>query len=780
MVAIKSSHSGQQCFFSILAFSPNVHIATLNNNEYALLLCIYTHFLYGIMRSSVLFGFATVAVLIVVVGALSLHKIRAANDSITTIVEVNNTKIELAYTMREAVRLRQISLNSMLSMDDPFGRDEELLRFYQHAFPYRHAREQLLALPTNEDERIIHVHLTRQTQVSQPLNQQAALMLAEDGPPEEIRAAINLAQLEQDKLLALLDRLVELQRRYAQEAVTQGRRDFRETMFLVITLGGIVILSTLGVGIFVARMVAKTSKELILKNKELAIAYEQAEEATQSKSAFLATMSHEIRTPLTAIIGFAETSLYSDQSMADRHRAINIIIRSGKHLLQIINDILDLSKIEANKLETERVSLSPFQLLTEIEPFVQPQAAEKGIAFGVNYIFPLPEQILSDPLRLKQILLNLCGNALKFTDSGHIHINVSFDNRDDEICFEVADSGIGMDAEQIEKVFKPFNQGDSSTTRKYGGTGLGLSVSRRLAQALGGSITVQSKPGYGSSFKLSVSAGTLAGVGLVHDEQHIPAQMPTAAKPLPGDTLEGTVLLAEDNRTNQLLLSMMLRHMGAEILLAENGRVAVDRAQDSNVDLILMDMQMPEMDGMEAVRRLREKGYNRPIVALTANAMVEDRKRCLEAGCDNFLSKPVDKDLFFEVVSSYLKPKVPDEPGETPIRSLLLEENSAYFKVVVGFINDLPGELHDIEKALQQEDWDKLKYTLHQLKGAGGGIGFPEVSNIAASMEFQAFSQNTEELNRLFKELTNVYERIVAGAPENDSAARLPDNTVSL
>lgn len=711
------------------------------------------------MRHIVLLGFGAVVALMILLGALVLRQIHTAKGSITTIVEVNNTKVELANTMRESIRLRQISMNSMLTIDDPFQLDEELIKFYQYARPYRIAREQLVALPTDERENDIHARLTQQVRIAQPLNQEAATLLTENRPLRETKAVVEHAQREQGKLLALLDELVELQRQYAHEAVIRGQRKSEETVFLVITFGTILTAGTLGIGVFVARVVARKNKELV-----------QAAEETRSKSAFLANMSHEIRTPLTAIIGFAETSLYSNQSAQERHRAMATIIRSGRHLLHIINDILDLSKIEANELELERVPLSPFHLLAEIEPFVRPKAAEKGVMFGVNYLFPLPEIILSDPLRLKQILLNLCSNAVKFTDTGHIHINVSIDNRAERMSFEVVDSGIGMDAEQIEKVFEPFKQADSSTTRKYGGTGLGLSLSTQLAQALGGSLSVQSEPGHGSRFKLTVATGSRDDLCLVYNEKHIPAQEPTTVESLPDATLTGTTLLVEDNPDNQQLLSMLLRRLGVEVTLAENGRVAVEKANAEVFDLVLMDMQMPEMDGMEAVRILRAQGYKKPIVALTANAMKEDRERCLAAGCNDFLTKPVERDRFYEVVSSYMDSRDRDEFESMPITPVLLEEDSEFINLVHKFINALPATMTQIEEAMREENWEQLKPPVHQLKGNGGSFGYDVLSDLAASMELQVLNKNPEELSALLKEMKRVYKRIVAGLETADYA----------
>ncbi len=710
------------------------------------------------MRHIILLGFGIVVALMVLVGALVMDQIQTAKQSTTRIVEVNNVKIELANTMRESIRLRQISMNSMLTMDDPFQLDEELIRFYNYAGPYREAREKLLSLQTNEEEKNIHARLTKQVRIAQPLNREAASLLSENQPISDTKAVVELAHIEQGKLLALLDELVELQHRYAKEAEARSQKDFEETLLLVISFGTILVFGTIGIAIMVARMVTRKNEELI-----------QAAEETRSKSVFLANMSHEIRTPLTAIIGFAESVLHSDQSMEQRHKAITTIIRSGKHLLSVINDILDLSKIEANKLEIEKVSLSPFHLLTEIASIIKPSALEKGIVFGINYRFPLPEAIISDPLRVKQILLNLCSNALKFTDKGHIHINVSVNNQSNQMSFEVVDSGIGMNESQMNKIFEPFKQADSSTTRKYGGTGLGLSLSSQLALALDGSLTAKSTPGDGSQFTLTIATGPLNDIELVYSDHEIPTENLVTASILPVGKLYGTVLVAEDNPDNQELLSMLLRRLGIETALAENGRVAVDKASNNTFDLILMDMQMPEMDGLEAVRLLRQQGYNKPIVALTANAMLEDRERCLAAGCDDYLTKPIEHDRFYKVVSTYTNKNSSAHNISNPITSVLLEEEPDFLELIKKFIDSLPDTFNKIETAMQQEDWDNLKEILHQLKGLGGNFGYNIVSKTAANMEFQAINKNTVELKKLFNELKEIYNRMLIGISE-DSA----------
>jgi len=392
----------------------------------------------------------------------------------------------------------------------------------------------------------------------------------------------------------------------------------------------------------------RKEKEKAEKDKKDAYA------ATQAKTDFLANMSHEIRTPLTAIIGFAE-SIRDDEITQESHDSfIATIIRSGQHLLHVINEILDLSKIEANKLDVESIPVDLFSLVYEVQSFFEMKARSEGLAFFIHYDFPLPRIFTSDTTRLKQILLNLCSNALKFTDTGSINIEVTCHKDQEKISFCVVDSGIGMTQQQQSKVFSAFTQADSSTTRTHGGTGLGLSIAKKLAQLLGGDITLESEKGIGSRFTVSVSTGNLDDAKWVTND--IDARL-TQEENI-GDTivpvLEGHILYAEDNKDNQRLIGMLAKQTGADVTIVENGKDALSTALKDEFDLVLMDIQMPVMNGTTATRLLRENGFKKPIVAITANLMDHEIKSYLQAGCNDYLSKPVQRHRFYDVLKQYL------------------------------------------------------------------------------------------------------------------------------
>jgi len=490
-----------------------------------------------------------------------------------------------------------------------------------------------------------------------------------------------------------------------------------------------------------------------------------SQELAASRASFLANMSHEIRTPLTAIIGFGEATLESRQSMTERLSAVRSIVRNGKHLLSVINEILDVSKVESGKLETEVISVDVAEILIDVESVVRMQIAEKGLVFKLKYYTPVPNKIFTDPVRLKQILLNICGNAVKFTKQGKIEVGVSYLAGQHKITFSVIDSGIGITKQQAEKLFKPFSQADSSTTRKFGGTGLGLHISRELAKLLGGDITVVSLAGQGAQFDIVIDTGALDDVMFSGEPPQFHYQKDAGFTPIVAPLLKGTVLLAEDSIDNQKLISYQIHKTGASVVIADNGKIALDIATENEFDLILMDMQMPEMDGIEATEKLRKSDYTNPIVALTANAFNEDVLRCRASGCDDFLSKPVDWKRFFQVLETYLQTDEPTVADETPLISEMLDGDPEIEAFIQSLVDDLPGRLTQINQSYKDKDWLNFKEHLHKLKGTLGSFGYQQVSELAARMEFELKKQGYAELDISMGELSRLISRIVKGRP---------------
>jgi PAS domain S-box-containing protein len=398
-----------------------------------------------------------------------------------------------------------------------------------------------------------------------------------------------------------------------------------------------------------------TERKRLTQN--LTKATRDADAANRSKSEFLANMSHEIRTPMAAIVGFAEMLLLKSPEECAQIGCVQIIQRNSLHLLELINDVLDLSKVEAGQMKVERVSCDLPELLSGIISLMRPRAAEKGLGFEVTFQGPIPHLIQSDPLRLRQILVNLLANAVKFTEAGKIDMRITDEGVGGPsivLRVDVIDTGIGMTPEQVGRIFKPFTQGDTSTTRKFGGTGLGLAISRELAKLMSGDVRVTSQVGIGSTFTLKIDGGPSGDAELLQDltEGTLPAKVDQ--KVHTDIHLRGRVLLVEDGADNQRLLRMQLEDAGASVTSALNGQIAVDLATTQTFDLILMDMQMPILDGYAATIELRRKGLATPIVALTAHAMAEDRDKCLASGCSGYLSKPVDEDKLLQTVQEHL------------------------------------------------------------------------------------------------------------------------------
>ena len=398
-------------------------------------------------------------------------------------------------------------------------------------------------------------------------------------------------------------------------------------------------------------------RALAQQTEDLANAREVAEAANRAKDTFLASMSHELRTPLTAIIGFAEELAERDLDKSDRQEAARAVLTNSRHLLKLINELLDLSRIEAGKLEIENRAVVPVEIAEMACTLLRGSARQKGLELVLDCDPQVPAKIMSDPTRLNQILINLISNAIKFTELGRVSVSMTLveDAAEPMLQFVIADTGVGMTGAQMSRLFQPFAQAEASTARKFGGTGLGLFISKHLANLLGGDITVTSQPDQGSVFRVQLSAQPV-------DDAQEPAAVTdqSGAKGSPALELSGRILLAEDVRTNRLLIERILTRSGLTVTTAENGAEALGLALGAEADgepfdLILMDMQMPVMDGYEATEKLRAQNYQGPIVALTAHAMAEELQKCLLAGCNAHASKPVNRKALLELIAKHIE-----------------------------------------------------------------------------------------------------------------------------
>lgn len=469
--------------------------------------------------------------------------------------------------------------------------------------------------------------------------------------------------------------------------------------------------------------------------RQMAEALEASQVANRVKTEFLANVSHELRTPIGAVLGYTELLLGDGALPEERTEFLRTIRRNGRHLLGLIDQVLDLSKVEAGGLEPENVACSPAEAIAEVAGMVRVQATEKGLGFEVYYLTGVPALVRCDPLRVRQILVNLLGNAIKFTDTGEVALWVGMQEEAGvtALRLDVVDSGPGVQSDGIEALFQPFRQGDNTTQRRHGGAGLGLAISRRLAGVLGAHIEVDSTPGEGSTFSLvmPLDAEALAGPMLTIDEASERCASESADHRTPPDLLAGfEVLVAEDAPDNQRLIQIHLRAAGAHVTLVGDGAAALEMAEGQAFDLIILDIQMPKLDGYTATRRMRAAGVAVPILALTAHAMVGERQRCLDAGCTDYLTKPFEGAQLVSCAADLLGAKA----GSDPI-SVEASLDAQIGVLAERFGLQLPVKLSKIEEALDTGDLQECERLAHTLAGSAGSFGYSGVTDAARALE---------------------------------------------
>lgn len=507
----------------------------------------------------------------------------------------------------------------------------------------------------------------------------------------------------------------------------------------------------------------------------------EAQVANQMKSDFLATMSHEIRTPLGVMLGYADL-LSSNKMSNEVQKYAESIRKNGLHLLSIINDVLDLSKVESGKIDIEKryFLLKPF--INELISNFQYKANQKDLKISVEFS-PIPEAVCTDEVRLRQVLTNLLANAIKFTSKGEIKIKVTHivdknENGDKKniLSFDVIDTGIGIELENLNKIFEPFTQAETYINREFGGTGLGLNLSKKFAQHLGGDLFLKSsQKGLGSTFTLLIDAGNVITKNSLIElkQEHANSQSSFSSMSPMNELKDLKILLVEDFVDNQIMIKALLTHHGAEVDIAVNGEEGVRKALAGFYDIVLMDIQMPVLNGYQAVIKLRQEGYGGPIIALTAEAMNYELERCLQAGFDDYIPKPIHRMDLISLIEKYnvqnrrIHQELQSENllvNKSPLISTLVNDEIVG-PLVPQFIKDLPSRMDQLKAFIKANSINEIKSLAHQLAGSGGSYGFPEVTELSRHIEMEVKKSDPEISNiiKYFNELESLSERILMG-----------------
>ena len=545
-------------------------------------------------------------------------------------------------------------------------------------------------------------------------------------------------KLAQFESVQLSQQVKSLQQNKRLQQLESTKAD-QQRQFIVLIVAFILLVLFL---IYRRYLESRLTKELEDRVKKRTTALEfltkELQDANMIKSQFLANMSHEIRTPLTSVIGQSEAILYGDFDDANIVKEVGVIHSNSLHLLQLINDILDLSKIEANKFELENRQQNLHEIVDQLNDIFTEEAHRKNLSFTITHRLPNPFIINVDGLRLKQILINLCSNAIKFTSEGWVTLDIAI--MDKKLLFTVTDTGIGMNKEQQSKIFNSFTQADNSINRRFSGSGLGLFLSDQLAKVMSGKIMVASEINQGSTFVFSLPFdevySTTANIDSPHDE--------LSYSSYDKKRYSGMILLADDHYDNRRLIARLLTSLGLEVLTASNGKEAIELCIKHKPALTLLDIQMPEMDGTQALKKLRDLGCEKPIYALTANAMSHEIIEYLALGFDGHLKKPIEREVFLATIDQYyIEQVVSEEDKDVALEDFDMTD------LKQSFITNLSQEKLDIVKYNDDKDLHHLARTAHKIAGAAKMFGFAELSQSAIELERVINLKHTDAIEDL-------------------------------
>lgn len=601
---------------------------------------------------------------------------------------------------------------------------------------------------------------------------------------DKTQLVVMQAMFESETKAAEIEKLEEQNKILQLQGAVEKERS-QQTQFIAFTL--VCALLTLAFWIFT---VSREKQRLAKVSAELEKAKVQAETATHTKSAFLANMSHEIRTPLTSIIGYADSILQGDIPVKEEHRVIKIICENGNHLLNVISDILDFTKIEANKLEFENIATPLIPLLAQIESVTGKRARDKGLSFDLHFRYPLPSAVITDPTRLRQILFNLTNNALKFTEKGSI--NVSVKTVENQLLIGVRDTGIGISKANQQELFQPFQQADGSINRRFGGSGLGLSISRHLAQGLGGDLTVSSEEGKGSEFVVAIKLQPAPDCRWITsgDEARVVTQTVEAQKQKLPKFNQAKVLLAEDHPNNRELIRLMLSRMGLQVTDVENGLLACKAALKEEFDLIFLDIQMPVMDGGQALKQIKKSHPDTPIIALTANNMKHEVEQYMRDGFTAHLPKPLPREDLVALLENYLQgflisseSKVPGTEIPPPALPKDTSPLSGQEEDMVKLIDNYAAQLNqEVEQAVmlwQSENWTELTELAHTIRGSAANFGFANIGETFNQIENRLKAEEFEKVSQLINDILGDMQ-FINEMPGVDKAVGIHNHSVSF